>query len=420
MKIFVIMLVSLFLSNSLIAATELNDKMKKLDKLVKIISYIDQLYVDEQDFDKIVDKFIKGGVASLDPHSMYMDKNQTKSMKISTKGEFGGVGFVVSKKNNVLTIIAPIEDTPADKAGIKSGDVIAKINDDNALDISLEEAVSKMRGKPKTNVKLTIYRKGEKKPLKFDITRDIIKIESVRYKKKDDILYIKINSFDSHVSSRIQEVLSKNKDFKGVVLDLRNNPGGLLSEAIKTSDIFLKNKEIIVQSKTRTKKEFEKWYAKDDGLITENVPVVVLVNEGSASASEIVSGSLQDNKRAIIIGKNTFGKGSIQQIFNMDNDESLKITIGRYYLPSGRTIQGEGIIPDLIVENIVVPLSKENDLIFKEKDYKNSLVSEFVKKDKIIKIIKKDKYTFTDEELNKDFQLKTAFDTLKILRINLK
>ena len=422
MKIFIIMLVSLFLSNSLLALTSTNKQIKGLDKLVTVMNYIDKLYVDEKDFDIVVDKFIKAGVASLDPHSMYMDVNQTKSMKVSSSGEFGGVGFVVSRRNNVLTIISPIENTPADKAGIKSGDIIAKINGENSLDMTLEEAVSKMRGKPKTKVSLTIYRKGEKKPLVFNLIRDIITIESVRYKFKDKTLYLKINSFDSHVSSNIKKIITKNKDFDSIILDLRNNPGGLLIEAIKTSDLFLKKESIIVQSKGRDKKENEKWYSKDDDLITERVPMVVLINEGSASASEIVSGALQDNKRAIVIGKTSFGKGSVQQIFDMKNGESLKLTIARYYLPSGRTIQGKGVIPDIIVENVKVPLDN-NKTVFKEKDYKNTLIDKFKE---IVPIKEKetkkedDKLIILKKEIDGDLQLKTAIDTLKVLKFNIK
>jgi len=396
------------------------DRLQQIKKLQLAIQLVEALYVEEKDFDEIINNFIKGGLKNLDPHSTYLDEKGMKGLKETTEGEFGGVGFVVSKKKGLLTIIAPIEDTPAFKAGIKSGDIIAKIDGHNALDISLDEAVKKMRGKPDTKVTLVILRDGETKPLTFNIVRAVIQVKSVKYKIYKDTLYIKVTSFDSHVSEDIKKILIqfKDKHIRGIVLDLRNNPGGLLNEAIKTSDLFVKKGKIIVQSKNRTSKGFKKVFSKTDNLITEEVPLVVLVNVGSASASEIVSGCIQDHNRGIIIGEKTFGKGSIQQIFDIGNKEGIKITIGRYYLPSGRTIQNEGITPDLIVLDTPVPTKEKPVLSFKEADYENSLqnnIKKFKKEEKLDKDKVEDKNLITDKDLLKDLQLKSAIDVLTVL-----
>ena len=359
-------------------------------------------------------------MSNLDAHSSFLDKKGFKSLKIQTDGEFGGLGITVGMRKGALTIISPIEGTPADKAGVKAGDIILKIDNLSTLNMTIDEAVSHMRGKPKTKIVLTIVRKTETKPIKIHITRDIIKIDSVYTKmiKKDNILYLRVTSFDKKVVKKAKEALLKHKNIKGIILDLRNNPGGLLNQAVGLVDLFVDN-GIIVSQKGRDKAEDTKYDASPANTITK-VPMSVLVNGGSASASEIVSGSLQDHKRAVIIGEKTFGKGSVQVILPINDTEALRLTIARYYLPSGRTIQAVGVIPDVEVAAGVVP-HEVNEFLIKEKELKKHLKVELNKiSKKKVKIEKVDKNIITKEDVLKDIQLKTAIDAIKILSIGNK
>lgn len=319
-----------------------------------------------------------------------------------------------------------MEGTPADKAGVKAGDIILKINKQSTLNMTIDEAVNLMRGKPGTNIELTIVREGENKPLIFAIVRDIIKIESVYSKKieNENILYLRVVNFDKNIVGDVQEAINKNKKVQGIILDLRNNPGGLLNQAVGLVDIFVED-GIIVSQKGRLESENEEYKATKAGTITKT-PLVVLVNGGSASASEIVSGALQDHKRAIIIGEKTFGKGSVQAVLPIVDNEALRLTIARYYLPSGRTIQAEGVTPDIIVYPGEVP-HKNNEQTLKEKDLKKHLEGELKKVDdtkvekkekaKTKETQKLDKEMITHENLFKDLQLKSAVDAIKVLAI---
>jgi len=401
---------------SLFANESKQTRLAAYEKFVKVVNMIEAYYVDELNTTTIINKALKGLLPELDPHSSYLDKKAYKELKIQTTGEFGGLGIVVGMKNGVLTVIAPIDDTPAAKAGLKAGDVILMINNKATLDMSLDEAVNLMRGKPGTKITLTIVRKG-RKPFKVTITRAIIKVKSVKEKNikgYPNIAYIRISSFDKNVVPSLKKILRnlKKEGKKGIIIDLRNNPGGLLNQAVGTLDLFI-DKGILVSQKGRVKSENYTYYAHSFGTY-KNIPIVVLVNGGSASASEIVSGSLQDHKRAIIVGERTFGKGSVQAILPVNKDEALRLTIARYYLPSGRTIQAKGVEPDIVVHPAKV--QKENEgIMIKEVDLKNHLKAELAKIEHK-KISKKNAKNELDPQ--KDLQLLTGADILKALIIS--
>ena len=417
---------TLFLISNLLLAIQ-ESKVQIFTKLIKVISLVEDQYVTDYNMTTIINKTIAGLLSNLDAHSSFLNKKDFTNLQVETSGEFGGVGIVISIKDKVLTIISPIDGTPADRVNLMSGDIILKINDIMTIGMKLEEALSLMRGKPKTDLILTIVRKNEVKPLIFNITRDIIKVQSVYAKTiNKDFLYLRISSFDKKVEKDIKKYIKKYKNKKGVILDLRNNPGGLLDQAVKVSDLFLK-KGIIVSQKGRNKNNNEIYKAKNNELILEKLPLVVLINEGSASASEIVAGALQDNKRAILVGKKTFGKGSVQIILAIDErgKEGLKLTTAKYYLPSGRTIQAIGITPDINVSSGKVPIEKKY-ISIKEKDLRKHLKNELNKidKDKVSnkkeikekkEIEKKKKTILTEDDINNDLQLKIGIDILKAL-----
>ena len=398
------------------------DRLQALAKYTKVIQTIEQYYVDETNITDLVDKSLEGLLANLDAHSSFMDKKQFKDMKIQTEGEFGGLGITVGMRDGALTVISPIEGTPADKAGLKAGDIILKINDKATLNMTIDEAVSLMRGKPGTPIELTIVRKDEPKPLVIKIIRDIIKVDSVYTKKIEDtnMLYIRVTSFDKKVGKDVKKALRKKSGkIDGIILDLRNNPGGLLNQAVGLVDLFV-DEGVIVSQKGRVTSENQVYKATKAGTF-KNIPLVVLVNGGSASASEIVSGALQDHRRAIVVGQKTFGKGSVQVIMPIGNQEALRLTVARYYLPSGRTIQAKGVEPDIEVFPGEVKVVKD-EFSLKEKELKKHLKSELEKvdghkKQKSKKSKKKSKKIILKEDLLKDNQLKTAVDTLKVLEI---
>ena len=390
-------------------------RLAAYEKFVKVVNMIQAYYVEPLTTTQIINKALKGLLPNLDAHSSYLDKKAYKELKIQTNGEFGGLGIVVGMKNGVLTVISPIDDTPAAKAGLKAGDVILMINNKATLDMSLDEAVNLMRGKPGTKITLTIVRKGQK-PFKVTITRAIIKIKSV--KEKDikgypEIAYIRISSFDKNVVPSLKKILKnlKAQGKKGILIDLRNNPGGLLNQAVGTLDLFI-DKGILVSQKGRVPSENAIFKAHKFGTY-KNIPIVVLVNGGSASASEIVSGSLQDHKRAVIVGEKTFGKGSVQAILPVTKDEAIRLTVARYYLPSGRSIQAKGVTPDITVHP--AKIQKEDEGIqIKEADLKAHLKAELNK----IKH-KKTKKENPKNEINpqNDLQLMTGANILKALII---
>jgi carboxyl-terminal processing protease len=396
-------------------------KLEAYLKFTKIVSLIEDQYVDELNTSDIIDKALKGLLSNLDAHSSFMDAKESKELQVQTNGEFGGLGISVGMKDGALTVIAPIEGTPADKVGMKANDIILKINDQATIGMTIDKAVSIMRGKPGTPIKLTIIRKGAMKPLVIDIIRDIIEIQSVYAKTiGDDILYLRITSFDQKVVSSMKKAIKKHPKAKGIIIDLRNNPGGLLNQAIGVVDMFVDH-GIIVSQKGKVASENLIYNARADNSDTKT-PLVVLVNDGSASASEIVSGSLQDHKRAIIVGEKTFGKGSVQVVMPVGNSESLRLTIARYYLPSGRTIQAVGVTPDIEVSYGEIKKAEEG-ISIKEKDLQKHLKSELQKVDGIKlddKDKAKDKTIITEEQIYNDLQLKSAVDILKALIINKK
>ena len=418
---------TLVLSQTLFSKEEVvapeQSRFESLSKLTKVIGTVEKYYVDDVKLQEIVDKSLKGLMQELDAHSSYLDKKASKEMSVQTQGEFGGLGITVGMRDGALTVISPIDDTPAFKAGIKPLDIILKIDETSSINMTLDEAVNLMRGKPKTNIVLTIVRKGETKPLEVKIQRDIIIIQSVFAKtiEKEDLLYLRVASFDANVTEDLEKIINENKDKKGFILDLRNNPGGLLSQAIGVVDLFV-DKGIIVSQKGRNAEDEEKFEASSSNTRTK-LPLVVLVNEGSASASEIVSGALQDHKRAIIIGEKTFGKGSVQAVLPIDNErtENIKLTIAKYYLPSGRTIQAVGVTPDVIASAGKVTQAEDNAFKIKEADLKKHLEGELEKVSDVKKEAKtlenETKKVINSEDVLEDNQLNTSIAILKSLII---
>ena len=395
-------------------------RLEALAKFTKVISIVEQYNVDDVTIEELMDKALDGMMKNLDAHSNFLTAKDYKRLTVQTKGEFGGLGITVGMKDGALTVIAPIDGTPADKAGLKAGDIILKIDEKSTLGMTIDEAVSLMRGKVGDPIDLAIVRKGESKPLDIHIVRGIITIESVHTKRiGDDVLYIRVASFDQKVAADVGKAIKKYKSStKGIILDLRNNPGGLLDQAVGLVDIFV-DKGKIVSQKGRHESDNKTYSATTSATLTE-VPLVVLINGGSASASEIVSGALQDHKRAVLIGENTFGKGSVQVVLPIAKDEAIKLTIARYYLPSGRTIQAVGVKPDIKVAPGEVKTHK-NEFAIKEADLKKHLEEELEKVDgkkDEKEVEKKDKKDIiTPEMLNKDIQLKEATDIIKALVI---
>ena len=345
--IFIIFL-SLFFSNLSFSANE-ESIYDKIDLFSEVLDKVNNEYVEEIDHSEAMDAAINGVLQSLDPYSAYMSPEIFKEMQTETSGEFGGLGIEVGMEFGVVKIISPIDNTPAEEAGVKAGDYIVKINDIQVQGKTLTEAVELMRGPVGSTIKITVRRRGVKKAIIFNITREIIKIESVKSKIIEDTVgYIRLTSFNENSADQIKEKikeLRQNKKIEKYILDLRNNPGGLLSQAIKISDFFLNNGEI-VSTKSRKKKENRKWFARK-GDIIDGKTLIVLINYGSASAAEIVAGALKDHKRAILIGEKSFGKGSVQSVIPLNNKGAIRLTISKYYLPSGKSISEVGITPDI-------------------------------------------------------------------------
>jgi len=324
------------------------DIYKKIDLFSEVLDKINKEYVEEVNQSESMDAAINGVLQSLDPYSAYMTPEMFKEMKTETSGEFGGLGIEVSMEAGVVKVISPIDNSPASKVGVKAGDYIVKINDIQVQGKSLSEAVELMRGPIGSKIEITVRRIGVKKSLTFEIIRDIIKVASVKSKEINDVGYLRLTSFNENSSEQVKEKikkLKKNKKIKKYILDLRNNPGGLLSQAIKITDFFLDHGEI-VSTKSRKKLENRKWFAKKGDLI-DGQTLIVLINYGSASASEIVAGALKDHKRAILLGEETYGKGSVQSIIPLQNKGAIRLTVSKYYLPSGESISEVGVTPDI-------------------------------------------------------------------------
>mgnify|MGYP000745764804 FL=1 len=366
-QIYLIIFCTQFLFLEKVNSAEI-DIYKKIDLFGEVLEKINKEYVDEINQSESMDSAINGLLQSLDPYSSYMSPEIFEEMQTETSGEFGGLGIEVSMEAGVVKVITPIDDTPASKAGLKAGDYIVKINDIQVQGKSLSEAVDLMRGPVGSGIELTVRRRGAKKALTFNVVREIIEVQSVKSELlENNIGYLRLTSFNDNSSQQIKKQikkLKKNKNLNSYILDLRNNPGGLLTQAIKISDFFLEDGEI-VSTKSRKKSENRKWFAKK-GDILDGKTLLVLINYGSASASEIVAGALKDHKRAILVGENSYGKGSVQSIIPLKNKGAIRLTVAKYYLPSGKSISEVGVRPDIEVneegDNFRIKTDTDNQL----------------------------------------------------------
>lgn len=365
----------------------------ELRSFTEVYGRVKNDYVEAVDDKELIEEAINGMLSGLDPHSAYLNEEAFKEMKVGTQGEFGGLGIEVSMEDGFVKVVAPIEDTPAWNAGLKSGDLIIKLDESNVKGMTLNDAVKLMRGKPGTDIVLTIVRKGEPQPQIITVTRDIIQIQSVKYRMlEEDYAYFRVTQFQEHTGEKLGQAIEKlfaenEGPMKGMILDLRNDPGGLLTASIGVSAAFLQKDKLVVYTEGRTNDARMRMYArpefyargpKGDYLANvpeaaKTVPMVVLVNGGSASASEIVAGALQDHRRAVIMGTQTFGKGSVQTILPLGNGTAIKLTTARYFTPSGQSIQAKGITPDIIVEDATIETKESSPLMRKEADLKNRL-----------------------------------------------
>lgn len=396
------------------AQTEDADTYELLNLFGEVMERAKVSYVEDVSDKKLIESAINGMLSSLDPHSSFLDDQSFKYMSEQTKGKFGGLGIEVTMENGVVKVVSPIDDTPASKAGLKPGDYITNIDGEAVMGMTLNDAVDKMRGKIGSKVKLTIRRISEK-PLEVTLKREEIKIQSVKNSiKADDVVYIRISSFsedvDTMTAKAIKDAKKKLGDkLKGVVIDVRNNPGGLLDQAVNVSDLFLDKGEI-VSTRSRNEEDTVKYTAKE-GDIAKGLPIVVIINDGSASASEIVAGALQDHKRAIILGEKSFGKGSVQTVIPLGKYGAMRLTTARYYTPSGRSIQAKGIEPDIEVKPAKVEVL-DTGVGFSEAEFSNALKNE-TSGDKNSK--NADQKKAEAEELAKDYQLSRAIDLVKAL-----
>ena len=368
-KIRILSLIFYLLTIFEVSANEETNIYKKIDLFSEVLEKINNEYVDEINQSDVMDNAINGVLQSLDPYSAYLSPENLENMKIETSGKFGGLGIEVGMEAGVVKVVSPIDDSPAFIAGVKAGDYIVKINDVQVQGKTLSEAVELMRGPVGSSIQITVRRVGVKKAIVFDIKREIIKITSVKSEIiSNSIGYLKLTSFNENSSDQIKKKIKdlKKKNIKSVILDLRNNPGGLLSQAIKITDYFLDNGEI-VSTTGRRESENRRWFATEGDMI-DGIPLLVLINYGSASASEIVAGALKDHKRAILVGENSYGKGSVQSIIPLKNNGAIRLTISKYYLPSGKSISEVGVTPDIKVveseDDFKANTDKDNQLNF--------------------------------------------------------
>ena len=391
--------------------------LEDLRVFTEVFEKIKNDYVETRTDKELIEFAIGGMLTSLDPHSAFLNEEAFTELQVGTSGQFGGLGIEISMEDGFVKVVSPIDDTPAQRAGMKAGDLIIRLDDATVKGMSLSDAVKVMRGAPGSDIELTVVREGEDKPLKFTITRAIIRVTSVKSRSLEDGYgYVRITQFQSRTGDSLAEAISKlkdeNKNLKGLVLDLRNNPGGVLNAAVAVSDAFI-NKGLIVYTEGRTNDSDNKFHATTGDLIN-GAPLIVLVNGGSASASEIVAGALQDHQRAVILGTQSFGKGSVQTILPMNNGTAVKITTARYFTPNGRSIQAEGIVPDIKIEPLKVAKTNKPLERIKEADLSGHLSNGNGKKKNGKKSDKKEK----DEPLSsKDFQLYEALNLLKGMNI---
>ncbi len=398
------------------AAAE-SDTYKQLDTLMDVFQRVRVDYVDKVDDKTLIEGAINGMLASLDPHSSYLDARDFQNMRQTTDGEYGGLGLTVTTEDGAVKVIAPTDDTPASRAGIKSGDYITHLNGELIYGATLQDAVDKMRGPPGTSLKLTVVREGESKPLEFTLKREVIQIKPVKFETRGNVGVIRISAFNKQTGDATRDAVASIEKklgpaLAGFIVDLRSNPGGLLDQAIEVSDVFLDKGEIVSQ-RGRTKNDIQRYYARA-GDLANGKPVLVLVDEGSASAAEIVAGALQDQRRAIVLGQRTFGKGSVQTLIPMSSDTALRLTTARYFTPSGRSVQEAGIEPDVQVPQLSDANRAERPRL-READLRKHLINEI--KDGTEKIVENDdkadpRFAATAEELKKkgviDFQLDYA------------
>jgi carboxyl-terminal processing protease len=393
--------------------------------LSEILYRIKNDYVDEKTDKDLHQAAAKGLLSSLDPHSGYLNYEDLKEMQTQTKGEFGGLGIEITTEMQAVKIIAAIDDTPAQRAGLKSGDFIIKVDGENIVGLSISESVKKLRGKPGSKVKVTLLRKDEKQPLIKEITREIIKVKAVKSKIFNDVMYLKINTFSQQASKGLldeinrmkKEIANKNSRARGLVLDLRNNPGGLLTEAVKVSDAFLDDGKLIVSIKGRNKDSKQEYIDQTKQKLIKDLPIAIIINEGSASASEIVAGALKDHKRAVIMGSKSFGKGSVQTIMPLKDGAlgALRLTTSLYYTPNGTSIQAKGIEPDIEVKTAKLELLDSKSVSSGESDLRGHI------ENKIQQALKSSKNNkLTDENIkiyNEDYQLARAVDLIRGLSV---
>ncbi len=405
------------------AAAE-SDTYKQLDSLMDVFERVRADYVDKVDDKTLIEGAINGMLASLDPHSSYLDARDFQNMRQTTDGEYGGLGLTVTTEDGAVKVVAPTDDTPAARAGIKSGDYITHLDGELIYGTTLQDAVDKMRGLPGSKVKLTIVREGATKPLDFALTREVIQIKPVKFETRGNVGVIRISTFNKQTGDATRAAVASidkklGSNLAGYVIDLRSNPGGLLDQAIEVSDVFLDRGEIVSQ-RGRTKNDIQRYYAKS-GDLTGGKPIVVLVDEGSASAAEIVAGALQDQRRAIVIGQRSFGKGSVQTLIPMGQDTALRLTTARYFTPSGRSVQENGIEPDVAVPQLSDATRADRPRL-READLKKHLINEI--KDGTEKLVETDakpdpRFIATSDDLKKkgviDFQLDYATKLLSRL-----
>jgi len=431
LKIAVVVVVSTFFGFfSAVSLSQIQIKQIKLNKeisdsgnnafIADVLARVKKDYVEEKTDKQLTEAAVSGVLSSLDPHSSYLNEEALKDMQVQTKGEFGGLGIEITTDLSVTKVVAAIEDTPAFKADVKSGDYIVKVDGKSVIGLSIDEVVKKLRGKPGTSVKIGILRKGEKSQIEKTIVRQIIKVKAVKSARFKDVAYVKVNTFSEQAYNGLVNEITKlkkqigEKNIKGFVLDLRGNPGGLLDQAVKISEVFLDKGQVIVSIKGRNSEE-KAYVDEEDESLLKGLPIVVLINQGSASASEIVSGALQDYHRAVIMGERSFGKGSVQTVIPLENNRgALRMTTSLYYTPSGKSIQAQGIEPDIEVTAAKIEKAKDNERD-SEADLKGHLE---VQLQEAIDQAKKE--TMGDDNLDvysQDYQLARALDLVRGVEI---